>query len=247
MQQIAALMPHEDIIYFGDTARIPYGNKTPQAILRYSIENVIFLMEHKIKVLVVACNTASAYAIEKLKQIFKVPIIGVIEAGVERVSALTQNQRIAIMGTRGTIHSGAYQREIQKCLPKASLFPIPCPLLVPLVEEEWLSHEATRLILNEYLKPLAKENVDTILLGCTHYPLLRSLIQEVAGGHVQIVDSASSCAEKVKALLDICGLRTSLQDVPKHFFYVSEDAEKFRKLGEAFLGRQIETVGLKSF
>lgn len=244
MQKIAALLPHEDIVYFGDTARIPYGDKTPEAIIRYSIENAIFLMEQRIKILVVACNTASAYALEKLKYIFRIPVIGVIEAGVDKAVLETQNQHIAILGTRGTIRSGVYQQEIKKRLPDARIHAIHCPLFVPLVEEQWLSHEATRLIIADYLRPLRNYSVDTVLLGCTHYPLLRELIQQELGGQITIVDSATSCAERVKLQLDSLQLNSPLSNGSNHLFFVSEDPEKFQTLGESFLGKKIKDVKL---
>lgn len=244
MQKIAALLPHEDIVYFGDTARIPYGDKTPEAITRYSIENAIFLMEQRIKILVVACNTASAYALEKLKYIFRIPVIGVIEAGVDKAVLETQNRHIAILGTRGTIRSGVYQQEIKKRLPDAQIHAIHCPLFVPLVEEQWLSHEATRLIIEDYLRPLRNYSVDTVLLGCTHYPLLRELIQQELGGQIKIVDSATSCAERVKLQLDTLQLNSPLSNGSNHLFFVSEDPEKFQTLGESFLGKKIKDVKL---
>ena len=193
---------------------------------------------------IVACNTASAYALDKLKHLFKVPIVGVIEAGAEKAAAATQNQRIAVLGTRGTIRSEAYQKEIKKLLPRAYVHAIPCPLLVPLVEEQWLSHEATRLIVRDYLQSLEREGIDTVLLGCTHYPLLRDVIQEEAGAGIRIVDSATSCAEKVKDLLNRYQLNTPRGGQSNHRFYVSDDPEKFQRLGEAFFGKPISAVNL---
>lgn len=242
MQQIAIQMPHEDIIYFGDTLRVPYGDKTPQAIIRYSIENVLFLMDHRIKILVNACNTSSAYALEKLKKIFKIPVIGVIEAGVEQAVKTTKTGQIAVLGTRATIRSNVYQSEIKKLLPDACVHVIPCPLLVHLVEEQWLSHEATKLIIKKYVEPLQGQEVDTILLGCTHYPLLRECIQEAVGEHISIVDSASSCAKNVNAVLGSLKLYTQANKPSMHSFYVSEDPEKFQEIGQLFLGRKIDAV-----
>lgn len=179
MQEIMKLLPHERLIYFGDTARVPYGNKGTRTIIRYSIENTICLLEKNIKLMVVACNTASALALPQLRRLFNLPIVGVIEPGAEKAVAATRNQRIAVLGTKATIQSGAYQTAIKKIAPHAAVIPIACPLFVPLVEEQWLDHPATHLIVREYLRPLQEQNVDTILLGCTHYPLLSTVKNKI--------------------------------------------------------------------
>lgn len=243
MKQIIHQLPKESIIYFGDTARLPYGEKSRETIIRYSLENAIFLMEQKIKVMVVACNTVCSVAFDKLQQIFNIPVIGVIEPGVEKVVQVTKNQRVAILGTKGTVNSGVYQREIKKKLPKAYVTAISCPLFVPLVEERFIHHPAARLIVKEYLAPLKTQNIDTLLLGCTHYPLLSQLIQEEMGEGISIIDSASTCAERVSQLLDNEKLHSD-QSTSQHQFFVSDDPEKFRLLGSEFLGRRIDKVEL---
>ena len=244
MQQAIRRLPHEKIVYFADTARLPYGGKSRETILRYSIENTIFLMEKDIKLLVVSCNTASACALDKLRQIFNIPIIGVIEPGAERAVQVTSSGHIAVLGTQATIKSGVYQKEIEKRLPSAKVCSIACPLFVPLVEERFLSHEVTRLVVKEYLKPLQGKNIDTLLLGCTHYPLLKNLIQEEVGKQVTIVDSATTCAEKIAETLNAHGMRSEAG--PDYRFIVSDDPDKFRILGESILGSPIHNVSLKS-
>lgn len=229
MEQIRAVVPIEHMIYFGDTARLPYGNKSPETIIRYSIENAIFLLEKQIKMLVVACNTASAFAIDRLRQIFKIPIIGVIEPGAEKAVSTTKTGNIAILGTKGTIQSGAYQKEILRHLPQATLFPLACPLFVPLVEEGFLSHPASRLIVKEYLGPLKGQNIDTLLLGCTHYPLLKTLIQEEMGDSITLIDSALTCAEAVAHTLKQYNLHSQSQTAQLEY-YVSDDPQKFCEL-----------------
>jgi glutamate racemase len=243
MQQIMRRLPCERLIYFGDTARVPYGNKGAHTIVRYSIENTISLLEKNIKLLVVACNTASALALTKLRQLFKVPIIGVIEPGAEKAAAVTRNQRIAVLGTKGTIQSGAYQAAIKKLIPQATIIPIACPLFVHLVEEQWLDHAATRLIVKEYLRSLQEENVDTVLLGCTHYPLLSAIIEQEMGGNVAIVDSASTCAEQVADLLQKGNLLSPILQ-GEHSYYSSDDPEKFRALGERLFNSPLGKVEL---
>lgn len=240
MQQLIKTLPHEHIIYFGDNARFPYGEKSPETIIRYCIENTIFLLEQNIKMLVIPCNTATTHALEKLQHIFNIPIVGVIEPGADKAVKITKNKRIAILGTKGTINSGAYQKEILKMDPQIKLFPIACPLLAPLVEEHFLNHPATQLIIKEYLTPLKDSNVDTILLGCTHYPLISPLIQAEVGEHVSIVDSATTCAERVAALLQTHQLETPLRQLPQHKYFVSDDCERFRSLGKSFLGDAID-------
>jgi len=247
MKQMITVMPNENMIYFGDTARVPYGEKSPETIIRYSIENAIFLMEYNIKVLVVACNTASAYALVKLQHLFKIPVVGVIESGVDKAVAVTRNQRIAVLGTKGTIKSNVYQQEIKRRLPNALVQGIACPLFVPLVEERFVSHPATKILVKEYLAPFKDQGIDTILLGCTHYPLLRQVIQDELGSGVEIVDSASTCAEKVSAILTEQRLHNQNSCEAIHRYFVSDDAEKFRLAGSEFLGSPIPHVGCHTF
>lgn len=246
MQQIVRSLPEESIVYFGDTARLPYGGKSPETIVRYSIENSIFLMQQNIKVLVIACHTASSHAADKLKQIFNIPVVGVIEPSAEKAVQVTRNRRIAVLGTRGTINSGVYQREIQLRLSDAHVTAIPCPLFVPLVEEQLAGHEAAKLIVKEYLAPLHKQHVDTVLLGCTHYPMLRALIEAELGSDVSIVDPAVTCAERVSEILHTQQWHTKERpnegQVQQYKYYVSDDPEKFRKLGCEFLGMPLHYV-----
>lgn len=242
MKQIMRKLPQERLIYFGDTARLPYGDKSPETILRYSIENAIFLMEHRIKLLVIACNTASAYAVDKLKQILKIPIIDVVKPGADSAAGATRNHKIGVLGTRATISSGIYKREIQERLPSAEVYTIACPLLVPLIEEHFFDHPATELIVKDYLAPLKQKNIDTLLLGCTHYPLLHKLIQKEMGPDVAIIDSATTCAEEVSAALDTLGLCNSNLELPKHLYYASDYPEKFRLHSINFLEHAIDKV-----
>lgn len=243
MQELMHALPHEQLIYFGDTARVPYGNKSSQTIIRYSIENTICLLEKNIKLLVVACNTVSAFALSKLRTLFNIPIVGVIEPGAKKAVAVTRNQRIAILGTKGTIQSGAYQTTILSLAPEANIFPISCPLLVPLVEEQWFDHPATQLVIQEYLRPIQTEQVDTLLLGCTHYPLLSSLIQQEIGKEVNLINSASTCATEVAYLLKEQNLLAShLQK--SHQYYVSNDPEKFHSLAKTLFSHSLTNVDL---
>lgn len=245
MRQIQQLLPFESITYFGDTARLPYGDKSPEAIVRYSIENAQFLMDQQIKILVVACNTATAYALLALQELCPIPVIGVIAPGAEKAVAVTHNGHIAVLGTKATIRSGVYQKEILKRDPQAVVTSIACPLFVPLAEERFFTHDATRLIIREYLKPLRQQQIDTLLLGCTHYPLLHELIAQEVGPQVKIVDSAATCAETVHSCLHTLGLQnpvTGAAAPPTYKFFVSDDPSKFQALGQDFLGMPMESV-----
>jgi len=241
MRQLMRLLPQERFIYFGDTARLPYGNKGRDTIVRYSIENALYLMQKNIKLLIVACNTASALALSELQERFTLPIIGMIEPGAEKAINTTRSQRIAILGTKGTIQSGAYQEAIYKRAPQSWIMPVACPLFVSLVEEQWLHHPASRLIVQEYLQPLHGTQIDTVLLGCTHYPLLTPLIQEVLGDKVALVDPALGCAERVARLLGERDLLSSMRD-KDHEYYASDDPEKFRVLARSAFDHSIHQV-----
>lgn len=245
MQEIMSLLPHESIVYFGDTARVPYGGKSKETILRYCVENALLFMQKRIKLLVIACNTAcSVEAAERLQALFYVPVVGVIEPGVEKACATTLNQKIAILGTHTTIQSGAYQKSLLNKLPNASLYPIACPLLVPLVEEQLFNHPATKLLIADYLSSIAEQKIDTMILGCTHYPLLKKQLQEAAGNNVALVDPAHSCAQKIESLLSQHGLKRQEKESPHYSFYVTDGPEKFKSLGSAILNYPLENVSL---
>lgn len=244
LKQLMAYLPDEHFVYFADTARMPYGEKSSHTVIRYSIDNAIFLMEQNIKMLVIACNTASAFAKEKLQKIFPIPVLDVIGPGAERAVQMTRNGRIAVLGTKGTTNSGVYKNEIQKINPDTTVFSIACPLLAPLVEEKFFFHPATRLILKEYISPYLNQGIDTVLLGCTHYPLLKNIIQEEWGPHVIVVDSATNCAEKARTIMHDKKLNRSSIDKPNHQFFVSDDPAKFRAIGEDFLGSHLPDVTL---
>lgn len=241
MKQISRLLPNENIVYFGDTARIPYGGKSPETIIRYSIENTIFLMEHQIKVLVVACNTAAAHALDRLQGIFRIPVISTIAPGAEKAVQTTRNGKIAVLGTRGTIASGAYQKEIKQRLPDATVFGVPCPMLVPIVEENFILHPTAKMIVQHYLEEVHQYGADTLVLGCTHYPLLRSLFEEIIDGSMTIVDPAEACAETVDTLLSASQMCKKASS-PDYKYFVSDDPERFRLVGKGFSGMALDHV-----
>lgn len=234
LRELIEALPNESFIYYGDTARLPYGNKSPETVLRFSIENTVFLLEKDIKMLVVACNTATAHALGRLQQIFSIPIIGVIEPGADHAVKISNSGRIAILATKGTIESNSYQNAIRHRNESAEVFSIPCPLFVPIVEEHFSDHPATKLIVQEYLKPIKSKKVDTILLGCTHYPLLIHQIREEVGPNVKIIDSAWACAQRTKELLQSSHLNAA-NGAPSYQFFVSDNPDKFQVIGEKFL------------
>jgi glutamate racemase len=239
-------LPQESVIYFGDTARVPYGPKSPETVRRYSAEILAYLLGRGVKAVVVACNTSTAHALDYLKERSPVPIVGVIEPGARAAVAATKSGAIGVIGTAGTIASGAYERAIKALRPDARVHAQPCPLFVPLVEEGWFDHPAAELIAREYLAPLQRAGVDVLVLGCTHYPLLKPLLSRVMGPTVTLVDSAAETAKVVAQELERAGLLGEGSH-HEHRFVVSDDEPHFRKVGARFLGeklKQIEVVPL---
>lgn len=237
--QIQKILPEEDIIYFGDTARVPYGTKSKETVTRFSVENVEFLMEKNVKLIVVACNTASSLSLDFLKRCFKVPIVGVIEPGAKGAVATTRNKRVGVVGTNATIKSGSYEKAIKKLDPRISVYTQSCPLFVPLVEEGWLSGNISSDIAHTYLAFAKARRIDTLILGCTHYPLLREVIQRVVGKGVLLVDSAKEVAKEARIILDSSGMTNRPKRMPRHSFYVSDEPARFVKMAERFLKRRI--------
>lgn len=242
MKEVIAALPHEDIVYFGDTARLPYGSKSQETIQRFSLEIASFLLKHHIKILVVACNTASSFALDVLTQQLDIPVIGVVEPGVRAAHIATQKRRIGVIGTTGTIASGAYQKALLRGRTQCAIFTQACPLFVPLVEEGWVTSSVARDVVRTYLSPLKKKNIDTLILGCTHYPLLKKIITAEMGRCVAIVDSAYETAKTVVAVLTKNALLNTTSRQPKHTFFVSDAPSRFEKYGKTFLGTSIGHV-----
>jgi glutamate racemase len=242
LREVMRQLPRESITYFGDTARVPYGSKSRDVIVRFSTEIGQFLMQERVKMLVVACNTASAFALPVMRQRFTVPIIGVIAPGARAALAATQTKRIGVIGTEGTIESQAYSEAIHYLDPHAEVFGQACPLIVPLVEEGWIDKPVARDIVKEYLLPLLENKIDTLVLGCTHYPLLKGLLSSVAGPHVTLIDSAEETARAMGQLLNENHLEASSNNSAIRRFYVSDAPEKFERTGRRFLGEPIPGV-----
>ncbi|MFC1666789.1 glutamate racemase [Candidatus Omnitrophota bacterium] len=239
VKEIFKALPNEKIVYLGDTARVPYGTKSSETIKRFSVENVEFLMQFNVKLIVVACNTASSISLPVLRKRFKIPIVGVINPGAKRATEISRNNKIGIIGTATTIKSKAYEKEIRRASKAAKVMSRPCPLFVPLAEEGWLNGEITFDIAKKYLAPLARKKIDTLVLGCTHYPLLKDVISRAIGSNVRIVDSASSVAEEVTRILQRINVLSCASKKPDHRFFTTDAVEQFVKVGERFLGRRI--------
>jgi glutamate racemase len=234
-------LPKEKLVYFGDTARIPYGTKSPDTIIRYARQIIRFFRKtQKVKCVVVACNTSSAWALESIRKEFPIPILGVIEPGAYAAVEVTRNGRIGVIGTEGTIASGAYPRAIHHLAPKAKVYSKACPLFVPLVEEGKLTGPVTETVAREYLKLLLKQKIDTLVLGCTHYPLLKKTLAKVAGSRVKIVDSAEETARSLHRNLEMHGVEMNGRGGGKYF--VSDLSRKFKEQAQRFLGRNIPKV-----
>jgi glutamate racemase len=244
VQALLRELPNESIIYFGDTARVPYGAKSPETVARYSAEATAFLLARGVKLIVIACNTATAHAGEQLAARLPVPVIGVIEPGARAAAAATRTHRVGVIGTAGTIRSGAYDLAVRRRLEDVHVYAQPCPLFVPLVEEGWREHAAARLVAEEYLAPLREMDVDVLVLGCTHYPLLRDLIAGVMGPGVTLVDSAVETAREVHAVLSANGLLRTAATPPGHSFFASDSPLRFREVGRLFVGDVLQEVEL---
>lgn len=239
---IQKLLPKEDIVYFGDTARVPYGTKSRETVTRFSVENVEFLMRHDVKLVVVACNTASSLSLSFLKRCFRVPIIGVIEPGAKSAVDTTRTNRVGVIGTNATISSGAYEKAIRSLNSRISVSSRSCPLFVPLVEEGWVDNRVCHDAASIYLEPLKAKKIDTLILGCTHYPLLKTVIGRIMGKGVMLVDSAREVAKEAGIILDANGLLSNASGKKRHRFFVSDEPKRFVKMGEKFLRQRIECV-----
>ncbi|MEW6609448.1 MAG: glutamate racemase [bacterium] len=240
--EIMRTLPSEDIIYFGDLARTPYGSKSQETVRRFSLEIANFLIEQQVKMIVVACNTASSLALGVLKERFSLPIIGVIHAGVLKAIKISRSKRIGVIGTQATISSNAYLEAIKSIDPTIQVTNQPCPLFVPLVEEGWFEHKVTKLVAQDYFTPLKNNQIDTLILGCTHYPFLKNILQEIMGNEVVLVDSAIEVAFQTKKVLEENNLLRPQNPAPVYKFYVSDASSKFVEIGKRLLGEKFGVV-----
>ena len=242
VKRLMSVLPKESIVYFGDTARVPYGSKSNETVIEYSIQNTKFLLQKGVKAVVVACNTASSIALNELRKNFDVPIIGMIVPGAQMSVEETRNKKIGVIGTRATILNKAYSKAIKEINSEIEVFEKACPLFVPLAEEGWTHHKASYEIAEEYLKELREKSIDTLVLGCTHYPILSDVIQDVVGKNVKLIDSGIASSQVVKDELQRFGLETNSAIPGNAFFYVSDIPTTFKEVAELFLGKEINEV-----
>jgi len=241
LQKIIELLPKENTIYLGDTARAPYGTKSVETVLRYSFENSEFLVEKGVKLLVVACNTSTAIALDRLRSSLEVPVIGVIEPGATKALDVTKNKKIGVIGTEATIQSGAYTKALRAKDLKVEVYSRACPLFVPLVEEGWTDNAVVEMTVKVYLGSLKQSGIDTLILGCTHYPLLKKAVRKFLGDTVCLVDSAEEIAKEVGSVLKKDSLVRKNGD-GSHSFFVTDAPDRFVKVGQRFLGEKVESA-----
>lgn len=242
LKEIAQLLPHEDIVYFGDTARVPYGPRSAETVTKYTFQSINFLLEQNIKAIVIACNTASARSLAAAQERYNIPIIGMVIPGSRGALKKTKNNRIGIIGTEGTVTSKAYDKEILSQNPDASVYSKACALFVSIVEEGWANTEVARLTATEYFRDFEGTNIDTLVMGCTHYPILYDTIKSVTQSKVELVNPATEAALELKDLLQMRDLLNQQEREPRYAYYVSDAPNKFKKIGEDFLGRNVDDV-----
>lgn len=242
VRALQKVLPRENLVYFGDTARVPYGPKSPQVVREYAVQDTDELLKHDVKFIIIACNTVSAVALDVVQKRAHVPVQGVIIPGAEAAVQATKKKRIGVIGTVGTILSNAYSNAVRQIDPAVEVFSQPCPLFVPLAEEGWTAHQTTELVAREYLFPLTLEKIDTLILGCTHYPLLREVIDKVLQRSVTLIDSGEATAHAAVRLLDEAGLRNQSTLKPNVQFFVSDIPHTFTEVGERFLGQRLGRI-----
>lgn len=237
VRELFRVLPHESVIYFGDTARLPYGTKSRDTVTRFSLEIAAFLVRQNIKCLVVACNTSSSYALDELTRRLELPVVGVIEPAARAAVAASPRGRIGIIGTLATVRSEAYPQAIHRLMPGAAVISRACPMFVPLIEEGWMDHAVTRTVASEYLLELINGRLESLILGCTHYPLIAPLVHELMGPVVRLIDSG---AEAARATATLLRERGQLAAGPaRHHFFLSDERLQFQRVAESFLGRAL--------
>ncbi|WGX76181.1 glutamate racemase [Paraclostridium bifermentans] len=243
LKEITSILPSENIVYFGDTARVPYGSRSKETVIKYTFQAINFLISKGVKAIVIACNTATARSLELAQAKYDIPIIGVIEAGARTAAYTTKNKVVGVIGTEGTINSKAYEGEIHKLDDKIKIIGKACPLFVPIVEEGWANTEVAELTAKKYLEELQASNIDSLVLGCTHYPLLKKTINKVLEGKISLVNPARETAKDLKDVLTKNNLlNTNVNKEGYYKYYVSDIPERFASIGKEFLNREITDI-----
>ncbi|MDR1533375.1 MAG: glutamate racemase [Clostridiales bacterium] len=238
-------LPHEEIIYFGDTARVPYGSKSKETITKFSRQIMDYMLRRNVKMVIIACNTSSSNSYDLLTAMYRLPIQEVIMPGVRACLAATRSNKVGVIATEATIRSGEYERRLRAARPGIEVYSKACPLFVPLVEEGWTSNQVAELTAREYLGDILERGIDSLLLGCTHYPLLYGCIQKVAGPGVNIVNPAETAAETAAEFLDASGMRRVSASAPQYAFYVSDDTSKFKRTCQLVMGTPYNAVKIE--
>ncbi|MEW6145312.1 MAG: glutamate racemase [Thermodesulfobacteriota bacterium] len=242
VREIIKRLPRENIIYLGDTARVPYGTKSSRTVVTYSHHNARFLVSKGIKMLVVACNTSSAVSLPSLSSELDIPVIGVIEPGAKKAGAATKSGRVGVIGTPSTIKSSAYKKALEDVSTDIEVYSKACPLFVPLADEGWTEGDISELIAKEYLAPFKEYDIDVLVLGCTHYPLLKRTIKKVMGEGITLVDSAEETAKEIERVLSERGLLNTGNEAPSREYYLTDVSDTFVSVAGRFLGEKIENI-----
>ena len=241
VKELSNILPNEDIIYFGDTGRVPYGTRSDETIIKYVRQDMKFLETHNVKMIIAACGTASSVALKHLKNEFNIPVTGVLSPACRAATLASKNKRIAVLATPGTVNSGEYGKRIRAIDKNAVVFEKACPMFVPLVENGYIDHEVTRIIASEYIMPLLNDEIDTMILGCTHYPLLTKVISEITENKINLINSGLETAKYAKSLLESADMLTDKSTSGNSEYYVSDNVERFSYLGGMFLQRTINS------
>jgi len=242
LKEIMRLLPGESAVYFGDSGRAPYGTKSAETVEKYTFQNIRFLMSRDVKMIVMACNTASAICFESVRESFGVPVVEVIRPGAAAAAKETKTKKVGVIGTPATVNSGAYEKAINKIDASIKVISKACPLFVPLVEEGWWNNDIARMVAREYLAPMKGEGIDALVLGCTHYPLLQEVIEKAIDSGVRLVSSATEAAKAVRRTVDENGMRREDEIGPTYRYYTSDNVGKFESLGGVILSRVINSA-----
>ncbi len=244
LKEISKVLPNENIVYFGDTARVPYGTRSSETVTKYTFQSINFLLENDIKAIVIACNTASARSLEKAQERYNIPILGVIKPGAKRAVISTKNNKIGVIGTEGTVFSKAYETEIQKLIKNVDVHSKPCSLFVPIVEEGWAETEVALLTAKEYLSAFNGTDIDTLVLGCTHYPILANTIKKITGNKIRLVNPAEETALDLKKMLEDKNLLNMQTEKPEYRYFVSDMPERFMNIGQNFIQKPFDNISV---
>lgn len=241
LKEVRSLLPEENIIYLGDTARLPYGSKSPQTVTKYALESAIFMLTKGVKILVIACNTSSALALPILKKKLPIPVLGVIDPGAREAARTTKTKRVGVIGTKATVRSGAYEKAIMRHDPQISVISKPCPLFVPIVEEGLENDRITEIMTKKYLDEVKQSNIDTLVMGCTHYPILEDAICKVMGKGMAIINTGRETAKDVKRVLERKGILNPAGE-RKNEYFITDSPDTFKEIGGRFLGEEIGNI-----